>query len=46
MVYVNEQDVKQAADELDSHVVEIIKWHFSQKRMLSWTGAGAKLESN
>lgn len=25
----NEQDVKQAADELDSHVVEIIKWHFS-----------------
>ena len=25
----NEQEVKQAADELDAHVAEIIKWHFS-----------------
>ena len=25
----NEQEIKQAADELDSHVAEIIKWHFS-----------------
>ena len=25
----NEQEIKQAADELNAHVVEIIKWHFS-----------------
>ena len=32
----NEQEVKQAADELDAHAAEIIKWHFRQKPVVFW----------
>ena len=45
----NEQEIKQAADELNAHVVEIIKWHFFARNRLSILarlGKGTKLESN